>query len=144
MKIKARELSDKQRMTILDTLYTAAGTVKGREAMKEFLRDVLTESERIMVGRRLLIARHLIGGKTYEDIAETLRVGHDTIRKVDRWLNDQMPGYENALKGLEKELAKRAQRKLYATSALARLKKKYPLHFLLFPTPKAQPLSLDE
>jgi hypothetical protein len=37
---------------------------------------------------------------------------------------------------MEKEFEKRQEKKLYATSALYRLKKKYPLHFLLFPTPK--------
>jgi uncharacterized protein YerC len=144
MKVRSKELSDKERITILDTLYTAAGTVRGRNAMKEFLRDILTESERIMVGRRLLIARLLIGGKTYDEITLQLRVGHDTIGRVVRWLDDQMPGYENALKGLEVELSKRADKKLYATSALARLKKKFPLHFLLFPMPKAQQLPHKE
>ena len=35
-------------------------------------------------------------------------------------------------------LRKRGEKKLYATSALFRLKKKYPLYFLLFPAPKAK------
>jgi uncharacterized protein YerC len=140
MKVKSKELSKDRRIEILDALYTAAGTVRGRAAMKLFLRDLLTESERIMLGRRILIARHLIAGKTYEDIAEDLRVGFDTIRRVDRWLKDQMPGYENVVGDMEKEFAarkKKADEKyLYATSALFRLKKKYPIHFLLFPWPK--------
>ena len=69
-----------------------------------------------------------------------MKVGYDTIYRVERWLHDQMPGYEQAIKEMEKEFEKRQQKrdekKLYATSALYRLKKKYPLHFLLFPTPK--------
>lgn len=140
MKIKAKELSDKQRIETLDALYTAAGTVRGREAMRLFLRDLLTESERIMLGRRILIARELIAGSIYDDIAAELRVGHDTIYRVHRWLLDQLPGYELAVKEMEKEFGKRRKKwedkKLYATSTLYRLKKKYPLHFLLFPTPK--------
>lgn len=140
MKVKARQLSDKQRIEVLDTLYTAAGTVKGRAAMKLFLRDLLTESERIMLGRRLIIARKIIAGESEREIEAALKVGRDTIWKVRRWLHDQLPGYENAIKELEKEFALRKNtyedKKLYATSALYRLKKKYPLHFLLFPTPK--------
>lgn len=108
--------------------------------MKTFLKDLLTESERIMMGRRILIARLLLSGKTYAEIKDDLRVGNSTIRTVERWLNDQFPGYESAVRGMEKEFEAREKRYddkyMYATSALYRLKKKYPLHFLLFPWPK--------
>ena len=137
MKIKAKELSDKQRIETLDALYTAAGTVHGREAMKLFLRDVLTESERIMIGRRILIARHILKGSQTDGIAEVLHVGYDTIYRVERWLHDQFPGYERAIEEMEKEFKKRhdakEDKRMYATSTLYRLKKKYPMHFLLFP-----------
>lgn len=140
MKVRAKELSDKERIATLDALYTAAGTVRGRAAMKSFLKDLLTESERIMLGRRIRIARDILAGKSHDDITEHMRVGYDTVYKVRRWLDDQFPGYENAVRGMEEEFAnrkkKRDEKYLYATSALYRLKKKYPLHFLLFPTPK--------
>ena len=147
MKVRAKELPEEQRIKTLDALYTAAGTVRGRPAMKLFLRDLLTESERIMLGRRILIARHLIADCTYNDIAEELKVGEDTIQRVHRWLVDQLPGYETAISDMEKEFSKRRPKSsprpgkngrdidpyLYATSAIYRLKKKYPVHFLLFP-----------
>lgn len=108
--------------------------------MKLFLRDLLTESERIMLGRRIIIARRLLAGDRYDDIEADLHVGRDTIGRVQKWLWDQLPGYEQAIKEMEKEFVARQERyadkKLYATSMLYRLKKKYPLHFLLFPTPK--------
>jgi uncharacterized protein YerC len=133
MKVRARLLSDSERIETLDTLYTAAGTVKGREAMKLFLRDLLTESERIMLGRRIMIARRLIAGKSQRNIGAELKVGTDTVWRVQRWLYDQLPGYEKAIEELEKELRKREFKKNYATSALFRLKTKYPGHFLFFP-----------
>jgi uncharacterized protein YerC len=133
MKVRSKQLSDKQRMEILDALYTAAGTVHGRQAMKLFLRDLLTESERIMAGRRLLIARKLIAGEPERVIEKELKVGKDTIWRVRKWLLDQLPGYEQAIAGLEQVLEKRKFNKRYAESALFRLKKKYPGHFLLFP-----------
>lgn len=127
-------------METLDALYTAASAVKGREAIKLFLRDLLTSSERIMLGRRILIARKLLAGESSRTIAADMKVGNDTVYRVARWLEDQMPGYEQAVKAMEKEFENRKQKyedkKLYATSGLYRLKKKYPLHFLLFPTPK--------
>lgn len=112
--------------------------MRGREATKLFLRDLLTPSERIMLGRRIIIARMLIAGTSYQEIAKRMRVGMATVGRVHRWLQDQLPGYEQAIKGMEQEFEKRAEKKLYATSALYRLKKKYPLHFLLFPVPKRE------
>jgi uncharacterized protein YerC len=140
MRVRPKTLSKEDYVQTLDALYTAAGTVKGRAAMKTFLRDLLTESERIMLGRRILIARELIAGRTYDEIAAERKVGKDTIQKIARWLDDQIPGYEQVVNEMEKEFAQRnkthAERTLYATSAIFRLKKKYPLHFLLFPWPK--------
>lgn len=130
------ELSKEEQIKTLDSLYTAAAAVRGRAAMKSFLRDLLTESERIMLGRRILIARLLLSGETYEGIYDRLGTSPGTIRNVDRWLQDQMPGYEDVIQTMEEELEKRELKKKYATSMLYRLKKRYPLHFLLFPEPK--------
>lgn len=136
MKVKIGKLGKKEVMRTLDTLYTAASAVQGREAVKLFLKDLLTPSERIMLGRRIIIARKLLSGETQDEIIKSLGVGYDTISRVQRWLSDQMPGYEQAIEKMEKEFERRKEKKLYAISALYRLKKKYPLHFLLFPTPK--------
>ena len=134
MKRKISELSNTERMATLDALYTAAGTVRGRKAMKIFLRDLLTESERVMLGRRILIARLLLNGTTQEEVMRRLKVGADTVWRIKRWLHDRLPGYENAIRSLEKEYAQRENRKGHTAKAtLARLKKKDPLHFLLFP-----------
>jgi len=138
MKVRAKQLTEKQRIEVLDSLYTAAGAVRGRKAMKLFLRDLLTESERIMLGRRILIARKLIAGDSQRDIEARLHVGKDTVWRVQRWLLDQFPGYEQAIAELEKEIEKRNFKKQYAQSALFRLKKKYPGHFILFPFPRSK------
>jgi uncharacterized protein YerC len=104
MKVKAKQLPEKVRVEVLDTLYTTAGAVHGRNAMKLFLRDLLTPSERIMLGRRIMIARKLIAGHSYSDIEATMRVGRDTVWRVQRWLDDQTKGYEHAVSKLEREL----------------------------------------
>ena len=135
MKIKARNLTKKQIIETLDSLYSAAGSLRGRDAMKLFLRDLLTESERVMLGRRIIIARLILSGKTYRDIRDTHGVGFTTIRKVEHWLTDELPGYEEAIKGMEHEFNKRTRR-FEQRKILAGLKRKYPLHFLLFPWPK--------
>src|SRR3989344_5730514 len=82
------------------------------------------------------LAGKLINGETHEEIVNSLGVGYDTIMRVQKWLDDQLPGYEKAIEGMEKEFKNRKDKMLYAKSAIYRLKKKYPMHFLLFPTPK--------
>lgn len=136
MKKKMGELTEKERVATLDALYTAASVVQGRTAMKAFLRDLLTESERVMLGRRIMIARLLLQNETRESIRERTGAGYQTIGRVHRWLQDQIPGYEDAIREMEREYGKREFKKKYAKSALFRLKKRYPLHFLLFPEPK--------
>ena len=121
-------------MATLDALYTAASVLKGRDAIKLFLRDLLTPSERIMLGRRIIIARMLIAGESYDEIGERLRVGRATIGRVHRWLTDQFPGFENAIKEMESEFEQRKRRGPLISYAY--MKRKYPLHFLLFPEPK--------
>lgn len=138
MKKKKADLTDTEIMKTLDTLYTAASAVKGRGAVKLFLKDLLTESERLMLGRRIMIARLLLRRQTYDAVRRRLGVGYATIARVERWLEDELPGYEQALSGLEKEMDRRAVRAEIADNpfSYAALKKKYPLHFLLFPEPK--------
>ncbi|MFA5877311.1 MAG: Trp family transcriptional regulator [Candidatus Paceibacterota bacterium] len=135
MKVHPKKLTKKQTIETLDTLYTAAGSLRGRNAMKSFLRDLLTSGERIMLGRRILIARRILKGKGYDAIKAELKVGVTTISKVHRWLEDQMPGYEKAIKGMEDEFKARGKR-FEQNKGFARLKRNYPLHFLLFPWPK--------
>ena len=138
MKKRVKDLTDEERIRTLDMLYTAAAGAKGREGMKAFLRDLLTPSERIMLGRRVWIARLLIGGMPPAEVGRRLLVGPNTVYRVGRWLNDQFPGYEKAIAELEKEMDKRAVRREASDDpfSFAALKRKYPLHFLLFPNPK--------
>lgn len=131
MKVQAKNLNNADRIKILDALYTSAGSLKGRDAMKAFLKDLLTESERIMLGRRILIAQGLLEGQSSRTISEEMGVGLDTVGKVERWLQDQMPGYEKAITGMNRAFDERLK-KTESKKNWQNLKRKYPLHFLLF------------
>lgn len=114
-------------------LYTAISSLKSRDEVKIFLRELLTESERIMIGRRIIIAQRLLEDKSYTEIKQELGVGVDTIMRVHRWLEDENYGYEGIIKKLEKEYKNRKWNETNpGTSGFARLKRRYPLHFLLF------------
>jgi uncharacterized protein YerC len=131
VKVRQDKLTKRQIIETLDALYTAAGTVRGRDAMKLFLRDLLTKSERIMLGRRILIAQRLVAGETYDAIQSELGAGPGTIAGVERWLQDQVPGYEKAIQGMEDEYIRRRgpQRD---TDTREYFKKRFPLFAYLF------------
>ena len=122
-------------MRYLDTLYTAVSSLHSREEVKKFLRDLLTESERVMMGRRIIVAQRLLEDKSYLEIKQELGVGMDTIIRVHRWLEDDIDGYETAIKKLRKIFESRQEKrdKTYLDPfSFEGLKKRYPLHFFLF------------
>jgi uncharacterized protein YerC len=144
MKRCPEDLTKKEMIATLDALYTSASSLRGREAIKLFLRDLLTPSERVMLGRRIIIARMLINGISYDSIGKRLRVGRATVGRIHRWLKDQLPGFENAIKEMEKEFDRRARKTPAELFSYAWMKRKYPFHFLLFPEPKTKKRSYGE
>ncbi len=87
-KVKVRALTHRERRTLQEELRI---TVRGlsHRMFLTFLLSFLTPSERVMLARRLQIARRLIAERTYEDIRRELHVGLDTIQEVDRWLQEK-------------------------------------------------------
>lgn len=135
VKIKPQKFNKEEKIKYLDALYTAVESLGSREEVKNFLRDLLTESERMMVGRRIIIAQKLLNGDSYDRIINEMKVGADTIMRVQRWLEDDIEGYEKAVKKLEKVLESRQEKrdKAYLDPfSFEGLKKRYPLHFFLF------------
>ena len=135
MKRKQKDLTKKEIIATLDALYTAASAVKGRDSVKLFLRDLLTSSERIMLGRRIIIARMLIADVSHDEIMRRLRVGKGTVRRVHHWLHDQFPGFEKAIAEMEKEYASRSRRSTRGLEPLSAvwMKRRYPLMFWFIP-----------
>ena len=135
MKVRPRKVNNNERIEYLDALYTAVESLKSREEVKNFLRDLLTEGERIMIGRRIIIAKRLLENQSYEQIIREMKVGPDTIMRVHRWLEDDIDGYEKVVKKLEKVFESRQEKINKAhidPFSFEGLKKRYPLHFFLF------------
>jgi len=135
-RVNPRNISSDSKMKYLDLLWTSIAKLETREEVKRFFKDLLSESEAIMIARRIEIAKRLMEGDSYDKIAMDLKVGMDTIGRVQRWLTSGFGGYEKAISGFKKELNRRSTE--YSKSneselhSFAWLKKKYPFHFLLF------------
>jgi TrpR-related protein YerC/YecD len=135
-KFNMRKLDSNSKMKYLDLLWTSIAQLETRDEVKRFFKDLLSESEAVMLARRIEIAKRLLEGEAYDNIANKLGVGKDTIGRVREWLTSGFGGYEKAIDGFDKELKKRFKNPKNISKpepySFDWLKRKYPLHFLLF------------
>ncbi len=131
-KVKYHELSELERKKFLGEFYTMVSLLRSREEVKSFFKDLLTLSEAVMISRRIQIAKMLLGGHTYSDIKKKLKVGGGTINQVERWLNNGFGGYKKIIKRCQSNYDRKTFSEIEdAPFSLKRIRRKYPLHFLL-------------
>lgn len=135
-RVNPRTLDSGSRMKYLDLLWTSIAQLETRQEVKQFFKDLLSESEAIMLARRIEVARRLVEGQSYGQISNELKIGTDTVSRVQRWLASGFGGYDKAIKGFEKELEKRTSKISRENEAVPYsfdwIRKKYPLHFLIY------------
>lgn len=97
-RVNSKQLSPKQKMDLLNLLWIIVVSLKNKEEVKNFFKDLLSETESIMLARRILIAKKLLEEKSYDEIINELKVGNSTVASVHRWLISGFGGYQKALK----------------------------------------------
>ncbi len=136
-RVQPKTLLPKDRTELLNEFWFMIASLQTQEEVKNFFKDLLSETEAIMLARRIRIARFLLKGISYQSIKETLKTSDTTIARVHRWLQSGFEGYTKALPRLEQELTRQQavrRRKVeeLVPYSFAWLKRRYPLHFLLF------------
>lgn len=132
-KVKYHQLSESEKKKCLGEFYSMIALLKNRQDAKNFLKDLLTLSETVMISRRIQIAKMLLEGNTYEDIKKQLRVGPTTICMVEKWLNNGFGGYRKTIEEYKKKYPDRDDFEKYGYPAFSKewVRKKYPMHYLL-------------
>lgn len=125
-------LSKKERMAHLDLLWDSITELSSKKEIIRFFEDLLSDSEMTTLARRILVAKELLSGKGYDEIVKEHGVGKSTVARVQLWL-------AHGLNEAQKQYAKKRGRKKtdrppYPIDpySFEGLKKRYPLHFLLF------------
>ncbi len=122
-------LSRKEQDYYEQELQSSLRKLHGEELLLPFLEHALTRSERIMLARRILIAKKLLSGTPTQQIERDLKVGQRTIEAVHRWLL-AFPEYRRVIpKALKNRRGNALQ--FEQPYSLSWVRKKYPLHFLL-------------
>lgn len=88
----------------------------GQVGTVDLLSDLLTESELLMVSRRLAIARRLLSGQSRLRIKRDLKVGFDTIARVSSWLEGKFEDYRSVIPPLVRERRYQRLRRCYPRS----------------------------
>lgn len=132
-KVKYHDLSEFEKKKFLGEFYSVVAQLKTRDEVKNFFKDLLTLSEVVMLSRRIQIARMLMEGETHDDIRRKLKVGFGTIVGVEKWLKDGFGGYKEIIKRYKKKYdGKKWDGSGDFPYSRQWLRKKYPLHFLLW------------
>jgi TrpR-related protein YerC/YecD len=81
----------------LDDLADALRTLRNRDELKRFLRDLCTLGELQALAHRWQIVRLLEDGASYLEIAERVHTSTATVTRVAQWLRRGAGGYRLAL-----------------------------------------------
>lgn len=129
-----KKYRDPEKDLALKALSAMAEGMHEKDAVTTFIYELLTESERLVLGRRVLIAQMLVTGHSQSEIREKLHVSPNTFTRTRKWLDKQIPNYGEAMKDFEKNrLGKKAGAFSYTNPlSFGGLKKRYSIHFLLF------------
>ncbi len=131
-KVSPRKLGHRERVELTDELLTTLRAIM-RLKNPSLLLNLLTASEHIMLARRIQTAKRLLAGNTFVEIRSDLGVGQATVEVVERLLKEHFPEYRATLPDLYKELRQKARKaKPIEPYSFRWLRRKYPLHFLLF------------
>lgn len=106
-KVSRRYLNKELENRIFEVFLKTIVDIKTHIEAKNFIEDLLSPTEKIMLVKRLAIAVLLARGKTYDVIDDTLKVSRATIMRVSYWLKNGKSGYkkvvDNILKARNKE-----------------------------------------
>jgi TrpR-related protein YerC/YecD len=108
-RMSSMTLREVENLPGLDDLADAFLTLRNRDEVKRFLRDLCTLTELEALSHRWQIARMLEEKKPYLEIAETIHTSTATVTRVAQWLRHGTGGYRLALDRTARRKAKAAK-----------------------------------
>lgn len=117
------KLSKEEQTNLFIKLAKGLVVLRKPEEMAQFLRDLLSEPEVLMLAKRLQIAEFLVEGLTYEKIRDQAKVSFGTIARVQTWLETYGEGYRTVLSRTIK-----TERNIQKDS-FSKLKRIYPMYY---------------
>ncbi|MDI6603275.1 MAG: YerC/YecD family TrpR-related protein, partial [Patescibacteria group bacterium] len=123
------KISSREREELLKEFCEAISVLKNSQEIMDFITDLLTKQEMIMLAKRIKIAKLLLEGQNYRDIESSLKVGNATIARVNQWLLESGEGFRIIAERTKKEKPKLPSSWDYAMEDWRRFRRRYPLMF---------------
>lgn len=101
-KVSRRFLDKELENKIFDVFLKTIVDIKTADEARNFIEDLLSPTEKIMLIKRLAIAVLLTKGKTYDYIDHILKVSRATIMTVSLWLKHGKGGYRKVVDSILK------------------------------------------
>jgi len=98
---KPEKIPAKEREQLLRDFWTAVSLLDDVDEIQAFFKDMLSETEAVMLARRLKIAMHLFRGMSYDKIQKDMKVSAATIASVHSWLDGGFGGYIRAIRKMD-------------------------------------------
>ena len=123
------KISISERQKLLEEFCEALSILKDPQEIMNFITDLLTKQEIIILAKRIKIAKLLIEGKNYREIERSLKVSHGTIAKINYWLLESGEGFRIVTERTKKETPRPPTSWDYALEDWRRFRRRYPLMF---------------
>lgn len=104
--VSKRILNKELENRIFELFIKTIAELKSPKDVENFIKDLLSPTEKIMLSKRLAIAILLSKNYTYEDINNTLKVSSPTIMTVSYYLKNGEGGYQKVVNKILKEQRK--------------------------------------
>jgi TrpR-related protein YerC/YecD len=124
-KVKPHKISKANKEEAIFGFFDVIEKLRNKKEMLDFFLGLLTSSEALMLARRIQVAQMLINDKGYEEIQKELKVGSQTISKIDRWINSNDEKFSFWLK---KTIKKKLKENNVSNNSSNSLLRKYPAH----------------
>jgi len=90
---KVSKLTQSEKNELFLNFCQTLADLKTPKKVALFLKDLLGSQELEMLAKRLEVAKLLVEGQTYEEIAKSAKVSHGTVARVNFWLQMSGSGY---------------------------------------------------
>lgn len=118
--------------SLITDLALAAYAQAAGQSHTNSLNQLLTQSEKVTIGRRVLIAQAIVAGKTRMEINEKIGVSPNTFANIRQWIESEFVEYHSTYKTCaeptEQERRHSTPGSPFSFDEMAR---RYPGHFLI-------------
>lgn len=117
---------------VVDKLALKAFLLGAESTSDSIIVKLLTDKEKVAIGRRLIIAEAIQAGKTRMEINERISISPNTFTQIKRWIDSDQTIYSSAKTvrdGSKKHVSRRQRVESFSYQDM---KRRYPAHHLLF------------